>query len=66
MTQATIEIKRHHRNSYDMDTKDGVQKNLSQCELLVLLTNRLMQTIMDGCYENDDIEIIIARFGKED
>ena len=65
MIQSTIEIKRHHRNLYDVCGSNDETKNLHQCEMIVLLASRLMTTMMDGCKDGDDIEIIIARYGKE-
>lgn len=66
MKQATIEIKRLSRVHYNVSWFDGVERDLTQVDTLVLLNSLLMGTIIDGCEDGDDIEIVIARYGKDE
>lgn len=66
MNQATIEIKRLEKNRYNIKSNNGVDIDLAQVDTLVLLNSQLMTTLIDGCHDGDDIEIIIVRYGKEE
>ena len=66
MNKSTIEIKRLRRNLYNVKSNNVVDRDLAQVDTLVLLNGLLMATLIDGCHDGDDIEIVITRRGKEE